>query len=53
MVSKNNMTSTASMEIQIVPGNPPIISPIALENRFNPGTGFTINSKKTLKIRRG
>ena len=43
MVTKNNMTSSASMEIEIVPGNPPIISPIALENRYKPDTGFTIN----------
>ena len=50
MVTKNNMTSSASMEIEIVPGNPPIISPIALENRYKPDTGFTINGNYLVNI---
>lgn len=43
-VSKKNMSSSAEVEVEVVPGNPPTISPIALESRYNPAHSIIINS---------
>ena len=43
-VTKNNMTSSAELEIDIIPGNPPTISPIVLQSKYKPDEGFTINA---------
>ena len=43
-VTKNNMTSSADLEIEIIPGNPPTISPIVLQSKYKPDQGFTINA---------
>ena len=44
-VSKNNMTSVESMEVIIIPGSPPTISPVALQRRYNPDEGITVNGE--------
>ena len=43
-VTKNNMTSSADLEVEIIPGNPPTISPIVLQSKYKPDQGFTINA---------
>ena len=43
-VSKGNLSSSADLEVEIVPGNPPTISPITLQSRYNPDEAITINS---------
>ena len=43
-VSKSNMTSSASMMIEIIPGSPPTISPLALQSKYKPDQGFTVNA---------
>ena len=43
-VSKRNLSSSAVLEVEVVPGNPPTISPIALQSRYNPAASITINS---------
>ena len=43
-VTKNNMTSSADLEVEIIPGNPPTISPIVLQSKYKPDEGFTINA---------
>ena len=43
-VSKRNLSSLAVLEVEVVPGNPPTISPIALQSRYNPAASITINS---------
>lgn len=50
-VSKNNMSSTSSMEIEVIPGSPPTISPIALQSKYKPDEGFTVNGKLLLIVR--
>ena len=47
-VTKNNMTSSADLEIEIIPGNPPTISPIALQRRYNPDQGITVNGESDI-----
>ena len=44
-VSKNNMTSMESMEVIIIPGSPPTISPVALQRKYNPDEGITVNGE--------
>ena len=43
-VSKGNLSSSAVLEVEVVPGNPPTISPITLQSRYNPAEAITINS---------
>ena len=60
-VSKGNLSSEASMglgqtlssssshtnvtQVEIITGNPPTISPIALQRRYNPDQGITVNGE--------
>ena len=44
-VSKNNLSSVESMEVIIIPGSPPTISPVALQRKYNPDEGITVNGE--------
>ena len=44
-VTKNNLTSVESMEVIIILGSPPTIAPIALQRKYNPNKGITVNGK--------
>ena len=43
-VTKNNASSEASVEVVVIPGSPPTISPIALQSKYKPDQGVTINA---------
>ena len=43
-VTKNNGSSKASVEVVVIPGSPPTISPIALQSKYKPDQGFTVNA---------
>ena len=45
-VSKGSKSDSASMMVEVTPGNPPVISPIDTEDRYNPTEGFTIKGKE-------